>query len=363
MKLAASLCPAIFTIIFFTSVGIASPTTFTSATSIFAHRRRSVSSWYPGPERKVRLVCDALKTNPVKSEKLQKLVYPSHCWVMFEGTVREGPLRVELAAPIIKDTPRGLVISVTEYTNDQIDMGGLEDPHKPPDTVRTGLEFAMKTHLTNEQIFGPNAGVGPEDDHHPRTRNMVEEIWVANALVEDDVKHPQSDDQPLTASGGRFGTSHQFATDLLVSDMLNLDADPDLDALLQFAPLEEGEEWASNMRILKQGSSKADSDIGYVIWQAPLPGRSAAFPSQTLRRLFDLDKIEDLYVPRQVHSPWSGLTVESTRSRKQLREPYMSHNPWLTSSILSAVERGSLYEYCLGRSASDAESCALISDD
>lgn len=202
------------------------------------HSRRPDDAPQPAPLRNVTLVCD---TSTVRADALStggdpsfEYVSPAHCWVIFEATSHDAPLRVEIVAPVLDFHTQGLAIAVTEYAGLYGDRGQLDYPQRPPDTTRRNHVFVEATRISNHEIFDPIAPPHlPESDPNApryRPRSLVELVWISNARLNAHTMMRFSHDaywgrnSPLVE--GSWGDSHQFARALITTPWPGYDLDP-----------------------------------------------------------------------------------------------------------------------------------------
>ena len=153
--------------------------------------------WEPvgphGPYRTITLVSDTLihPNDPtghvLKDPQTSKYVRPQHTWVVFgaaidqQGKVHDGPLRVELVAPIMNNVWQGLSIAVTDHTVTRDDEGQENWPLLGRTRTRVTKTLTAQTRLTNEQLFSVNYNTDKDPDGGPpkpeAPPGLIQDIW------------------------------------------------------------------------------------------------------------------------------------------------------------------------------------------
>lgn len=323
--------------------------------------KRMLRSLQPGLPRNITMITDLSYDDRVFSPVIQGLVFPSHTWLIFHGTAKETPLRVEIVCPTARGVPRGLAIAVTDHTRARLDEGERSPGSLPRSSTRYTVRLPRTTTLTNDQIFDPSHASGETG----RSPSLVEKFWTDNARGEFRI-----DD--AARSAGNFGTSHELAMNMLLAPPLEF-------SRAQFnevwAAINIGQQWAAVKRKEAGRPESSEKRIDYLYYEAiapltPQQGRSK------FRALFGVERRpEDGEVvgTRQVYgklmaSPLArrpgGAGAGGTSADGRFFDmtgdrgtTVLSRDPRLTSDVLPLGEKGSLADVCSG--AQSAAECDM----
>lgn len=284
----------------------------------------------PAPERTVTVVTDTLAVDPVTIEGSKYPIFPSQAYILFGPTDREGPVKVELVTPTIDSVPRGLAISVMDFSQlSAPDLARQAVYPIPRGLTRKMHTLSVNTTMTNAQIFFRRRSSTPKST----PRSMIEDLWLEMGMTGgfNVYKYNFGDSnelalkilglspfvQPTTADE----TKQKEAADKLKDEL----------KLVKTLMLMNGTEWAIAQRTRNGRDGVARRPAEHIFYEIPAAPGS---PLKDQRLLFEMDKRD---------TGWTGIQWRMRRVTNQALADaaVLSRDPRLTSDVLPLSQRGS----------------------
>lgn len=293
-----------------------------------------------GLVRNITIVTDVTHTHPVdlllSDQRTQMIVYPSHTWIVFEGTRQDPPMRVELVRTMLngKVGPPAIAVLVYPLGSSVTDIL-LQDPL--PNSQRTIDRRRDATVRSNSQLFSPrSSAVGLVRP------SIIHDVWTRNSLF---IDRDQGGINRLV-----FGTANRFAVALLSEARLSVYLPDSLTAESDRFPIGSriaaGDAWARWQRATRPGKTLGHNgeynyeNVEHLFYSlAPAPGGPQ---DRTLERMdvFQVDKSNKRKYAA-VRVPDSEWTNSLTKDRPALKlevpvgtvQMQMSKDAVLTSDI------------------------------